>query len=66
MKTGRNEPSSVSVVAHVSGAAVVGKVGQNNAQVDEAGEDTSAETTHSGRGNLSEIDGSYNGCLANS
>lgn len=36
-------PSLVSVVAHMDLAAVVGEVGEHNAQVNEAGEDTSAE-----------------------
>ncbi|KAI6755557.1 hypothetical protein HG531_004663 [Fusarium graminearum] len=46
MKAGRDEPAGVGFT-HVQRAAVVGKVGQNDTEIDEAGEDTSAETANS-------------------
>lgn len=45
-------PSLVGVVAHMQLAAIVGEVGEHNAQVDKAGEDTSAETADGCRGLL--------------
>lgn len=39
-------PSLVSVVAHVHFAAVIGKIGQDDAQVHEASEHTGTQTTY--------------------
>ena len=73
-------PSLVGVVAHMQLAAIVGEVGEHNAQVDKAGKDTSTETADGCRGlllvnsvrqgircvthDLSQIDRSYDYSLA--
>jgi hypothetical protein len=44
--------------------AVVGEVGEDDAEVDEAGEEASAEATDAGRRDLGNVDGSDDGCLS--
>jgi hypothetical protein len=46
------------VLVEVDGAAIVGEVGEDDTEVDSAGEHATAETTDGGRGDFGNVDGS--------
>ena len=58
-------PSVVRVVTDVDLGSVVGEVGEDNTEIDEAGEDTSAETSDRRGSDLSDVDGADDGSLSN-
>lgn len=55
---GGNQPAVVGVLVEVEGAAIVGEVGEDDTEVDSAGEHATAETTDGGRGDFGNVDGS--------
>jgi hypothetical protein len=59
-----HQPPDGRGVTQIDLAAVVGEICQDNAEVNEAGEETSAKTADACGGNLSDVDGPYNGRLA--
>ena len=52
-------------VSQIELGSVVGKIGQDNADVDTAGEDASAKTTDGCGCDFGNVDGAYNTGLAN-
>ncbi len=51
-------------IAEVDLASIVCKVGQDDAEIDEAGEDAGAETSDTGRSDLGDVHRSYHNGLA--
>lgn len=58
-------PSSNAALANVYGAAVVGKISQDDSEVHKTSEDASAETSDGGRCDLSKIYGTNDRGLSN-
>jgi hypothetical protein len=59
-------PSNVSRISKIHLSTVIGKIRQDDAQIDEASEEACAKTTDRRWGNLGDVYGSNNWSLANS
>ena len=57
-------PSVMRSIAYVDLGSVVGEVGEDNTEIDEAGEDTSAETSNRRGSDLSDVDGANDWSLS--